>query len=307
MSTITLSPCGHSLSPEQTMKTLGEKTRVIRIDEIAQPAFAQINEQLQKFPLNCPLCSRRVEKIDPNKVENLRFPMSISIVEQLQISPLNVNLHSVGNREAKSLQRIHFKRIELNNIINKGQHSNDNGTTYQHCVDLANDFNGLVSSFGNVYGRMLYWLPTSWKASAFISGMHTANEKQLTSLSWVLSNDEGRCIGLFSLSQIPNEKFELDDDLRKLKLYNVGAFLHSNYQRRGVITEITNRIYDRFFQLNLDIDGLWIMTRVENEGVNHIAKKLNFTFIKTMNVKHEGLIPCFSDAFIPMNLYIKRL
>ena len=54
------------------------------------------------------------------------------------------------------------------------------------------------------------------------------------------------------------------------------------------------------------MDGIWISTRPDNAGVNHIANKLNFTFIKTMSVKHENLIPFFS-IYIPANLYMKNI
>lgn len=307
MSAITLAPCSHRLFADESIKIFEAGAHTIVINETAQDAFAQINEQLKIAPAKCPLCTLNVERIDPSPEGKRRFPLSESIFSRIQISPLNVDLNAMENTAAKIHHVIHFTRVEIANIINQGQSSSDGGSTYRRLVELANDFNGLVSTCGSVVGRILYWLPTSWKASVFIRAMEEAREKGLASSSWVLSGRDGQTIGLFSLNEIQNEKFELEGELKTFKLFNVGVLLHSNFQRRGIVTELTNHLFDQFCRLNLDIDGLWIATRPDNAGVNHIANKLQFTFIKTMNVRHEHLIPCCSSTYIPMNLYVRRI
>lgn len=305
MSALTLSPCGHTPTVDQFFTSIGYNSFTVSINESAQNAFAQLNEQLRDA--KCPLCKRNIERIVPGSAGSQKFPLNDSIFSRISISPLNMELRAVENTAAKVNSVIHFNRIELSNIVNQGLNSNDNGRTYRRLAELANDFNCLVSAFGSVLGRIVYWLPTFWKASAYIKVAEEARQKGRLSASWILSDGNGETVGLLGLSEIEKEKFELDEELNRLKLYNVGVLLHSNFQRRGVVTEITNHLFEKFRRLNLDIDGLWITTRPDNEGVNHIARKLDFSFIKTMQVSHEGLIPCFSSTYIPLNLYVKRL
>jgi RimJ/RimL family protein N-acetyltransferase len=299
----TLDPCQHKLDATQCISIFDNGDLTITIDEVTQNVFTQINKQLGIKHI-CPLCRTRVKKIVP---ENKRFPLSDSIFSRVKVSPLNVKLHEAGKTAAKVENVIHFRKVELANITNKGRDSIDDGETYQRLAELADDFNGLVSAFGGFLGRILFWTPVSWKAGVFIREMKKATEKRLNHCTWVLSDKDEKTIGSFSLSEIEKEKFDLSGELESLKLYNVGVLLHSSFQRKGVVTELTNHLYDQICRLNFDIDGLWIATRPDNVGVNHIANKLNFTMIKKMDVEQEDLIPFFSSTYIPFNLYFKRI
>jgi len=202
---------------------------------------------------------------------------------------------------------IRFKKVELSNIVNQGKNSNDDIETYRRLAELADDFNMLVSAFGPVFGRILYWLPVSWKASAYIDGLNKSNKENRKHIEWLLIDKDDKTIGELSLSQIEKEKFDLSDELNSLKLYNIGVILHSDFQRKGIVTELSNSLFSQLhnLDLDLDIDGLFIATRPDNIGVNTIAKKLDFTFIKEMDVKRDGLIPCFSYNYMPTNIYVK--
>lgn len=81
--------------------------------------------------------------------------------------------------------------------------------------------------------------------------------------------------------------------------------MHSDYQRRGVVAAIANQLFARLCTLKVDMDALWIMTRPDNVEVNHIARKLHFSFIKQMDIKRTGLLSwLFPTA--TFNLYIKK-
>jgi len=209
--------------------------------------------------------------------------------------------------KTKTENTIHFKKVELSNIVDQGKNSNDNMESYRRLAELADDFNMLVSAFGPLIGRILYWLPVSWKASAYIEGLDKANKENRKHIEWLLIDKDDKTIGELSLSQIEKERFDLSDELNDLKLYNVGVILHSDFQRKGIVTELSNSLFGQLHNLDLDIDGLFIATRPDNVGVNVIAKKLDFTFIKEMDVKRDGLIPCFSYNYIPTNIYVKIL
>ena len=235
------------------------------------------------------------------------------VAVRLILSPLQIILSvpasgaGTGNNETITEDILHFKQVELNNIINQGKNSNDNRETYERLTELANDFNMLVSAFGSVVGRILYWLPTSWKATVYIKELEKAIEKKLPFLEWILVDQNMHTVGSVGLRSIEKEKYDLDDELNSLKLYNIGVILHSNFQRRGIITQLTNKLFDQLCDLNLDIDGLFIATRPDNVGVNTIAKKLNFTFVKEMDVEFDGLLPCCSSNYLSSNIYVKKL
>lgn len=307
MPSVILSPCNHNVIEEQCVKAFETQPFTIEVGGVANDAFSQINEQLKDVEIKCPLCERHVERINPSPISNKRFPLSYSLFSRINISPLDVELHEKDNPAAKIKNVIHFTRVEIANIMNQGRHSNDEGMTYGRMAELSKDFNMFVSSLGSIIGRILYWLPTSWKASVFIKDLEKAREKGLLGSSWILSDMNKQTIGLFSFREIEKEKFDLDGELKTLKLYNITVLLHSNFQQRGVVTELTKKLFDQLGGMNLDIDGLWIITRPDNVGVNHIANKLHFSFIKEMRVKYERLIPCFASTYVPFNLYVKRI
>ena len=202
---------------------------------------------------------------------------------------------------------IRFKRLELANITNEGQNSDDNEESYHRLAELANDFKMLVSAFGSVLGRVLYWLPVSWKAGAYIKELTKAIYEKRPQVGWILVDENEQTIGLLSLCLIEKEKYNLDTDLNFLKLYNIGLMLHSDFQRKGIATELSNKLFNQLGDLNFDVDGLFIATLPNNIGVNVIAKKLNFTFVKEIDVEFDGMIPCFSSYYLPNNIYIKKL
>ena len=154
MSAIVLTPCGDTLIPELAVKTLETDAFEIVISQTAQNAFTQINEQLRVHPIRCPVCNRYVERIDPNLNGPKRFPLSEGIFSRIKFSPLNVELKGLEGTANKVHNLIFFTRVEEGNIINRGQNSRDNGKTYQRLAELANDFNGLVSSFGESSGEL---------------------------------------------------------------------------------------------------------------------------------------------------------
>jgi RimJ/RimL family protein N-acetyltransferase len=219
---------------------------------------------------------------------------------------LKVNLSNKDNWLTKVEHTLKFTQIKLENIENKGNDSSDNGETYRRMAELSNDFNMLMTSFGPVFGRLLYWLPTWWKAKFYITELKKHNEKNLKHIGWVIADDNGQTCGLLSLTEVNKEMYKLDANLQLMKLYNIGLMLHSDYQRRGVATELSQKLLNHVNQLNFDIDALFIATRPDNVGVNTIANKLNFTFVGEMDAKFDGLIPCFSSSYLPSNVYIRK-
>lgn len=305
MSTITFQPCGDRVESNQIALMLDRHPYTIKINTTAQHALSQLEEQLLHKPLTCPLCNRHVVQIIHDSIQHAKYPLTASTIRYLKISPMHVELHDKGNPEAKAPHTIHFRQIELANIVQQGLTSSDEGRTYRALATLSVDFNGLISEFGAVLGRILYWLPVSWKAAMFIKGMEKIRNENRPSIQWTLSDEHNQTIGLCSLTKVHNEDFELDSEIKNLKLYNIGVFLHSDYQRRGVVAAIANQLFARLCTLKVDMDALWIMTRPDNAGVNHIARKLHFSFIKQTDIKRTGL---FSWLFptATFNLYIKK-
>lgn len=138
-----------------------------------------------------------------------------------------------------------------------------------------------------------------------IKGLEKLRNENRPIIQWILSDENNHTIGTCSLSKIKNEEFELDGEIKNFKLYNIGVFLHSDYQRRGVVAAITTQLFDRICRLKLDMDALWIMTRPDNVGVNHIARKLHFSFIKQMDIKRTGFLSWFFPT-AKLNLYVKK-
>lgn len=310
MSCVTFFPCKDSIDHDQCINAIKEKAFIITFDERTQDVFQQINDQIGDIPVTCPLCERTVTRIGPSQEGITHFPLSTHIFSMVQISPFRVNLHEKNNTAAKIEEVIHFKRLELVNIENQGRNCVDGGETYQRLAEMANDFQMLTSAFGPMFGRILYWVvPTSWKANAYENVLKEADRKNRAWGQWILVSENKQTIGIVCLDQIDKKKFELDydDELGSLKLYNMGVLLHSNFQRRGIVTELSNHIFTQLRHLNLDIDAFFINTRPDNVGVNAIAEKMNFTFIKEMDVKTEGLIPCCSSSYMPTNIYVKKV
>lgn len=205
-----------------------------------------------------------------------------------------------------------FGRVDLENIEDGGSHSVDQGRTYRALADLANDHQALIHSYGWLLGRILYYLPTRWKAKIYTDAIKKAQQKDRLCLNWVLALDGGwgqwgPTVGMINLEEIDNAKFQLTGDLANKRLLNFGAMLHSNFQRRGIITQLNDRLFKQLAAANTDIDGLWIATRPNNKVVNHIAQKLGFTFVKQMDVPHEDFLPIWGTVNIRQNLYVKLL
>lgn len=150
MSTITLHPCGDIVENDQIASILDRHPYAITINTTAKHALTQLEEQLSKQPLICPLCNRRVVIIHPDSIHNMKYPLTASTIRHLKISAMHVELHNQGNREAKATHTINFTQIELSNIVLQGGVSNDGGRTYRAFAALSNDFNGLISEFGSV-------------------------------------------------------------------------------------------------------------------------------------------------------------
>jgi len=202
---------------------------------------------------------------------------------------------------------IRFTRIEMANIVDKGANSNDDGETYKRLAELANDFGLLVSAFGPVFGRLLYWLPVSWKAKVYINEHKKNTEKDLKYIAWIIADENGQTVGSLSLDQVDKDKYVLNDELQSMNLYNIGLILSSDYQRRGLATELSKHLLSQLPALQIDMDALFIATLPNNAGVNTLAKRLGFTFVAETDAKFDGLIPCFSSSHMPANIYIKRV
>lgn len=208
---------------------------------------------------------------------------------------------------------IRFKQITLNNIEKQGKNSNDAGETYRSLACLSNDFRMLTTAYGPFIGRLLYWCPVSWKASSFIGEMKKMNEEKRSHMQWVLIDKDDSTVGLFSLSELSESekgKYKFSDDIHSLKLYNFGVMIHTDFQRRGIVTGLMKSLPNQIKnvpQLNGVIDGLFVATRPDNIGMNTISKKLNYSFIKEMDVPVGGVIPCFQSKYMTINVYIKRL
>lgn len=304
MSTPVVTTCGHGLSAADCASLLSKNPLSIRVDNSVRDAFVQLNEQLNVFRVACPVCTTRLTGIAPRPGSSGAFPLTDETFARLSIPPLAVDLKA-NKRQAAETTSILFQRIELQNIVDGGKSAQDDGRSYRALAELANDCSGLVSMLGPVVGRLLYWLPTEWKAKVFIGDMQRAQEKGLAGCTWLMRDVSGATIGMINLDELEAHKFAMGERLDLLNLYNVGVLLHSNYQRRGVVTAVTSHLYEALGALRLNMDGLWIRTRPDNEGVNHIAKKLGFEFLKTMSVAEEALLPCCSTTSIPQNLYYK--
>lgn len=306
MSAIQAYPCKHSLGGAQCVQAFASSDLVVRLDAEARDVFAQLNAQLTDVAVSCPLCERRIEAIEPVKDGTGLFPVSTALMAKVRVTPITVELKAAADRVEKVRTVINFRRVTLRNIQHGGRDAIDGGVTYGRLAELADDFNGLTSAFGWFVGRLLYWLPVSWKAKVYIDAINKAQEKGLADCNWVLSDQHGRTIGMMGLTEIDKGRFDLDEPEASQRLFNVGVLLHSDFQRRGVVTEVTNHLYDRLVRLRGDIDGLWIATRPDNAGVNHIANKLHFNFIKEMAVEEKSLLPCV-PTYMPQNLYVKPL
>lgn len=307
MSAILFQPCGDVFNQAQFGAAIGDYPHTISINEAGLQALRQLNQQLQTQSLACPLCKRKVEYIDTKHLPNQKYPLSCTTIRHLKINTMSIDLHIDPTSATKTRHVVNFTRIDLQNIVNEGRDSIDGGRTFRHLANLSNDYNALLSSQGSIMGRILYWMPTSWKAGAYIRVMEKDREEQKPSISWLLTDAHGQTIGIFGLSKIKNEDFALKGEHEHLKLYNVGVFLHSNFQRRGVVTALTNQLFEQIAQLQLDIDALWVMTLPTNTGVNYIANKLNFTFLKRYDFRHPSFFPCCSESTTTLNLYVKPL
>ena len=198
---------------------------------------------------------------------------------------------------------ISFKQVKLSNIIDQGKKSDDMKDTYRRLADLSNDFKMLMTAFGPFFGRILFCLPVSWKANMYIKQLSKDIERNLHYAEWIMIDQNDRTLGILNLKNIDRNKLEMYDD-DDLKLYNIGLMLHTDFQRKGFATELSNQLFNQL--PHLDIDGLIIVTRQDNAGANKLASKLNFVFVKKMDVKVDNMIPCFSHNYLPSNIYIKK-
>lgn len=205
---------------------------------------------------------------------------------------------------------IRFIPVLLNNIEKHGKNSNDNCETYRRLSDLSNDFTMLTTAYGPIFGRIIYWCPVYLKASSYIKNMKKKIEKNMTQMEWILVDQNDLTVGLFGLSQLDleqKEKYALNNDLRPLKLYNVGIMLHTDYQRKGICSELLKCLPNQITNMNnLDIEGLFVVTRTDNIGMNTVAKNVDYPFLKKMDAAAKGVVPCISKT-MSVNIYVKLL
>lgn len=307
MSAFRLNPCGDVLTDQQLASAIEAYPHSITINDVSREAFRQLNEQLSAQPLTCPLCQRQITQIDPSQLPNQKYPTTYGTLAHMRITSLSFDLHAEVDSAARISTIVNFTEILLPNIINQGQSSQDGGRTYRHLADLSNDFNALISSQGSIMGRIIYMLPVSMKAAVFIRGMEKNRDEKNPAISWLMTDNRGQTIGIVGLSKIKNEEFQLQGEWQSKKLYNVGVFLHSKFQRRGIVSALAGLLFNQIGRLQLDIDALWVMTRPDNNGVNYIAHKLNFTFLKRFDLQHPSFFPCCSQSTTTLNLYVKPL
>lgn len=311
----TLYPCGDTIDIDESNIELIKKwddvfdTNFFIYLNQGSSAFSQINELLGIYKTKCPYCNERIIFIGNCRMRSKKFVIGNSILDILYCKDISIDM----NTPSENIN-ISFKRIHKSNILNEGTTSNDSSDTFRRMSEIANDCDTLISVFGSILGRLVYRVPIGWKASVYIREIDNHARKKLPFASWLMMNSENDdTIGIISLSKVDADKFQLEGEkygtlsLDTLNLYTVGILLHSKYQRRGITSELYKQLFEYLQILNFDIDGLWIATRPNNIAVNHLANRLGFTFLKSMQIKANGLIPCFTSTYTTHNIYIKLL
>jgi RimJ/RimL family protein N-acetyltransferase len=266
-----ITDCTHTLSYEPLLRsgisaTLSQETASIE---------SQFESQLGVKTVLCPTCASRVHKISLNA-----FPYPV-----INIAPLPSGLA--------------FKQIFLDNIENQGLYSNDSGDTYRRMAVIANDFFHLTKMFGPVIGRLLYYMPTAWKANLYIENM-----KKNPGWAWLIINPDSETVGILNLSKVDPDRFALDDTLRAKNLYHIGLSLRTPFQGKGILTHLVSTLFDQLPKLQLPIDGICMATRPDNLPINRLAQKLNFALIKTHNTPLFPVLP-FWTCSLNLNFYAK--
>lgn len=141
---------------------------------------------------------------------------------------------------------------------------NHQSETYKSLIKMANDYNILVSMLGNI-GKILYYLPISFKRKLFINDLKNKSEFE----GYIVYDiDNNNAIGMIDLFK------SVDDE------YNLGIILLQEYQNRGLALPILSWLVD-----NNKNKKLVIKTLVSNQRMIKVAEKLNFVLHSVIDAK----------------------
>lgn len=219
-----------------------------------------------------------------------------------------INIENVGI--------IRFKQIMLDNIINDGNESNDDKDTYNRLAEIANDSGILTNTFGTILGKIIYLIPTSWKASMYINEM-TTNINHIGMLLIHSTNYGDHTIGVMSTHLVDKLKYHLSENIQSkfpeienVDFYNIGLQIRSQYQNHKIASYLFDNLY--LFKTILDkIDNnkkaLFIATKPDNNRVIYLVNKFEFIYLSTTVVKRFSYLGDNIRANITYNTYYKLL
>lgn len=255
-------------------------------------------------------CGVKLTDDSPSRIKTTTELLSKFCIARIPVTLKNESPSRGRGADASwQVDCISFAPILSKNVECNGD-EDDGGETYRRLTELANDKKMLVSSVGPYLGNILYYaFPTWLKAKVYADGMRKAIAEGMPMGDWMMTNNNGETVGTLGLTKINNAKFGLGDEGSEWKgknLYNVSVLLHSNFQRRGLMTQLSRELMKRIASANIDIDGLFIYTRTDNVGVNKLARHIGFTFVKEMNVPIEGILSYLSSS-ITSNIYVMQI
>ena len=276
--------------PEEVIQKAVEEKESFRID-----GGSSVYEQL------------RLQLTDDSRfLRTQRIKTTTELLSKFYITRIPITLKKevdIPEGPHRQVDCISFAPILLKNVECNGD-ENDGGETYRRLTELANDKKMLVSSVGPYLGNILYYaFPTWLKAKVYTDGMKKAIAEGMPMGDWMMTNNDGETVGTLGLTKIDNEKYTLDGKWDGKNLYNVGVLLHSKFQRRGLMTQISRALMKRIASADIDIDGFFIYTRTDNVGVNKLARSIGFEYEGEQTVKIEGILSYLLSS-ITSNVYV---